>query len=157
MTRMRVLINMLTVVLPHQHMSVYAVEQYDPTRTLTLRTAFARQMTLRFTQLVRAIEKAVVEEDCFALEPTSGGFAVAGYAALVTPGRHAFDFPRSADKITAFMKWLKRQQQAGILEVIQYAQLGQGTDQAWTDTYVRSAYQRGIARARQELIKQKGW
>lgn len=123
--------------------------EYDPTRTTTLRNQFAREMTKRFTKLRGVIRRAIVDEDCFALVRGSGGFAV--MADMVTPGRLAFDFPRSGDKVEGFMKWLRKQQDAGILEVMDMPQLGEAVEHAWTNKYIQSAYQKGIQRARQEL------
>ena len=125
-----------------------AVESFDPTKTLTLRNQFARDMAKRFRMLRGVIRKAIVEEDVFGLKNEVNTFAE-----MNTPGRLAFDFPRSSDKVTAFMQWLKRQEQAGILEVTEATQLGTAVENAWTNKYIQSSYQRGILRARQELIK----
>ena len=131
-------------------MSVYASKRYDPTRTTNLRNSFARDMNRRFSKLVTIINKAIMDEDCFAIKPGSGGFAT--MADMVTPGRLAFDFPRSGDKVTAFMEWLRKQVDAGILEVGRFPRLGTAIEEMWTDQYIYSAYQKGIARARQELM-----
>ena len=136
----------------HKYISFYARNGgYDPTRTTNLRNVFVRDMTKRFAKLRGAIRKAVIEEDCFALKRNSGGFAV--MADIVTPGKVAFDFPRAGDKVSAFMKWLQKQEQAGILEVTQGAQFGTAIEQAWQNRYIQSAYQQGILRARQEMKK----
>ena len=139
------------------HLSSYAVSQYDPTRTTALRNQFARDMRRRFAKLCAIINKAVVTEDCFALRPASGGFAV--MADLTTPGKFAFDFPRSGEKVNAFMSWLEKQEriflesQGGTgIRVIQGPQMGGAVEDLWANKYVESAYQRGIMRARQELI-----
>lgn len=126
-------------------------QQFDPTRTLSLRNAFAREMTKRFMALRGIIRRAIVQEDVFALMQGSGGFAA--QAEMTTPGRHAFDFPRSGDKVAAFMDWLKKQQEAGILEITQDQQLGTAVENAWTNRYIQSAYQRGVIRARSEMRK----
>ena len=138
-------------------LSLYAVSNYDPTHTTTLRNQFARAMAIRFRELRGVIRKAIVDEDCFALQKGSGGFAV--QAGMTTPGRLAFDFPRSGDKISAFMSWLRKQENvflesggvSGIGRTV-IPQLGAGIETAWTDQYIQSAYQKGIVRARQELI-----
>ena len=129
--------------------SFYTISQYDPTRTTTLRNQFAGDMRVRFSKLCTIIRNAIVDEDCFATETPPGFLAMANMA---TPGRHAFDFARSADKVAAFMAWLKKQETAGVLEIIAMPRLGRPLEEAWTDKYIQAAYQRGIMRARQELM-----
>lgn len=135
----------------HKGVSAYTARQYDPTRTLTLRNAFARDARKRFTELRGVIRRAIVDEDVFALQG-----APATFAEMTTPGPRAFDFPRTSDKVAAFMDWLKAQEEAGILEVSKAAQLGEAVEGAWTNKYIESAYQRGIQRARQEM-RAKGY
>lgn len=132
------------------HLSANAVQQFDPTHTLTLRNAFARDMNRRFIELRGIIRKAIIEEDVFGLRdpPT--------VLQLSTPGKEAFAFSRSGQKVNQFMAWLKEQEQLGILEVSDFGfgiQFGQGIEPAWTDKYIQSAYQSGIKQARQEMRK----
>ena len=87
----------------------------DPTRTLTLRNAFARDMRKRFKELTNAIKVAIVDEDVFGL-----GTANAPHTVLIqqvsTPGAGAFAFPRDPDKVIAFMRWLEIQIENAILK-----------------------------------------
>lgn len=126
--------------------SVYRI---DPTKTLYLRKAFASDMYKRFRALRGAIRIGIVGEDCFNLN----GIKV--FVKPSPPGFKAFDFPRSSDKVSAFMEWLKTQEEAEILEVFESYQFGEAIEEAWTNKYIQSAYQRGLARAREELIKAK--
>jgi len=128
----------------HDH-SITVYNNYDPTRTTVLRNAFAREMNRRFRQLTQVIRRAVVEEDCFGLQP--------GFYQLASPGRQAFAFPRSADKVSGFMTWLQGQVDRGILEIRELAQVGVGVEGAWTNKYVFDSYKRGVIRARYELQK----
>lgn len=125
-----------------------AQSNYDPTRTTGLRASFARAMKKRFRKIRGLVRKAIVWQDCFGLtrqaRPTL-------FEAL--PGRAAFDFPRSQDKITGFMEWFNKQVEHEILEVYPGQQLGSAIENAWTNIYVQSAYQKGIQRARAELRK----
>lgn len=139
----------MAIATEHKHSPLLIMER-DPTRTLTLRNQFSRELAARFRRLRGIIRRAIIEEDVFALKQGSGGFAV--MADMMTPGRHAFDFPRSGDKVNAFMAWLRRQEQIGILETTMVEQLGIGAEAPWTNIYVQSSYQRGIQRARQEMI-----
>jgi len=115
---------------------------YDPTRTTTLRNEFVKKMDNRFTKLCNAIITKVIDEDCFGLN-----------AIQVNDLPNAFAFPRSADKVKAFMQWLDQQVKEGILSVKEYEQLGTAIDTAWTNLYITDSYKRGIIRARYELQK----
>lgn len=124
--------------------------RYDPTRTTALRNAFVADMSRRFNELKRVIKKAIVDEDCFGLkDPTP---ALVGVW-VDLPGRKAFAFPRSADKVKAFMAWLQQQEKAGLLQTAQYAQLGVGVEAAWTNIYIQDSYKRGMLRGRYEMGK----
>jgi SPP1 gp7 family putative phage head morphogenesis protein len=121
---------------------------YDPTHTTTLRNQFAREMGKRFRELRGLVRRAIIDQDCFGLmnNPTT----------QAVPQRRQFDFPRSQDKVEAFMDWFRKQHDEGILEIRQGQQLGEAVESAWTNTYVDSAYQKGIRRGRQEL-RQAGY
>jgi len=106
------------------------LRSYDPTHTTAIRNHFARELKKRFGNLIKQIKEAIVDRDCFGLNELSG------YAA---PLNRAFNFPRSQDKVAAFMDWLDRQVRDGLLEVKQGEQLGQAIEQAWTNTYIQSA------------------
>ena len=120
--------------------------QYDPTRTTTLRNAFARVMKRRFNDLEKVIKVAVVDRDAF-------GLAVETYADVQAPGYRQFDFPRVQQKVEAFMEWLKRQQDLGILEVRHYYQVGGAIEDAWTNLFIYDSYKRGVHRSRAEMRK----
>jgi len=128
----------------HTH-SAIQINNYDPTRTTVLRNAFVREIRRRFRGLTRVIWQAIFEDDVFGLR--------AGFYQLTSPGRQAFVFPRSADKVSAFMTWLQGQVDAGILEVRELAQVGVGVEGAWTNKYIYDSYKRGVMRARYELQK----
>jgi SPP1 gp7 family putative phage head morphogenesis protein len=124
------------------------VKRYDPTRTTALRNKFVGDIRKRFRTLRGSIYQAVVVDDCFGL---MGNQELTGYAA--SPGRKAFAFPRSGDKLGAFMDWLNRQVEMGILETRQMAQIGSAVESAWTNTYIQDSYKRGVLRARYEMGK----
>ena len=134
----------------HSHLTVYIRHgQRDPTRTTSLRNAFVRELINRFRHLRGLIRKAIVEEDVFGLREGSG-FKI---TVLQTPGRRRFAFPRSADKVSAFMEWLNRQVQQDILQVAQITQVGTGVEAAWTNQFIQDSYRRGVVRARSQLTK----
>lgn len=123
------------------------LNQRDPSQTTVLRNSFVSQMNKRFRTLRGLINTAIVEEDVFGLrEPGSMKIVV-----MQTPGRRAFDFPRSSDKISAFMEWLQQQIDNEILQVTQFGQVGTGVEAAWTNIFIQDSYRRGVARARAQL------
>lgn len=138
----------------HKRLTANGVIQGDPTHTLTLRRAFVRAMERRFTKLQKDIEESIVDNDAF-------GFSLGTQRLAFQKAAEPFDFAvgTTADKIDGFMTWLREQEQAYILsggvrglQIIQRPGTG-GINVAWTDTYIQSAYQKGILRARTELRK----
>jgi len=104
-------------------------------------------MRVRFNKICQVIRRAIVTDDCFGLQP------LIMETALKSPGRRAFDFPRSSDKIEEFMKWLHEMERSGILELETMQQIGTGIEKRWSDLYIKDSYARGIQRARWELAK----
>jgi hypothetical protein len=124
-------------------LTVYQINQYDPTRTTALRNRFVKDMRRRFKELTRLIVEAIVAQDCFGLQPQR--------YQLTPPGRKAFNFARSQDKVQAFMDWLNQQRDKGLLQTGEFIQLGQPIDRAWTNQYITDSYKRGVQRARYEM------
>lgn len=117
----------------------------DPTRTLSIRNRFVREIDKRFNWLKRELKEAIVDNDVFGLENPN----IVNQATF--PGQ--FAFPNSSDKIRAFMDWLEKMVQLGVLEQSNIPTGRQGLEDAWTNMYIRQAYQKGILRGRMELIK----
>lgn len=134
---------MVTEVLTYSPLQRYA---YDPTRTTTLRNAFARAMNKRFNALIKIIIQAVAKEDVFGLVPVT-------QAELSSPGFPAFNFPRVQQKVDAFMQWLKIQEDRGLLETHTYLRIGESVEEAWSNIFIYDSYKRGVIRARAELRK----
>jgi SPP1 gp7 family putative phage head morphogenesis protein len=126
-----------------------AIKNYDPTRTTALRNAFVREMKRRFTELVKVIRLGVETNDCFALNEKG---KVTTFQMTPIP-KNAFQFVRSAEKVQAFMKWLDKQVEAGLLQIGIANQLGNAVENAWMNMYVLDSYKRGVIRARSELQK----
>lgn len=126
-------------------LSVYARQgQYDPTRTTSLRNAFAKDMDARFRKLQAAIIKKIVADDCFGLNDKEH---------QITLMSGEFNFVRSADKVAAFMAWVEQQVAAGLFTVADKYQLGSSIESIWSDYYIKDSYQRGVERARYDLAK----
>lgn len=118
-------------------LAVHAELKRDPTRTTALRNRFSGDLSRRFRRLKGLINQAIVADDGFGLRANRG----------------RFEFERSADKVTAFMDWLRQQQDREILEVTTGPGQSVSGETAWTSVYVRSAYQRGVAQAAANLRK----
>ena len=120
--------------------------RYDPTHTLALRNAFAKNMNSRFDELSVVVTKSVKINDCFGLRKPELVFH------QMTPSLpEAFNFSRSSQKVDAFMSWLDSQVKKGILSINMYEQVGQSINSAWTNMYIEDSYKRGISRARYEM------
>lgn len=115
---------------------------YDPTHTTTLRNRFVSDMKRRFANLRQVIIRTVAGEDCFGLLPQTNAY---------TPGKNAYRFLRSGDKVEAFLAWLQEMVDEGILDIHTWPQIGSSIEQAWMNTYIDAAYRRGIHRGRSEL------
>ena len=115
-----------------------AARRYDPTQTTTLRQQFEADLARRFRAIAKAIRQKIGKEDGFGLKANRG----------------EFDFLRSDQKVAAFMEWLQQQVNAGVLEVRRGETLQQAGQRAWTNTYIRSAYQKGIAQSASRMRAQ---
>ena len=141
---------------PHPHQlnrypSIHTrVRRVDPTKTTVLRQAFEREMRRRFNKLKAVIRTAIIDRDCFGLT-NPAGFRV--FADPEPPTFRQFDFPMTQAKKEAFLKWLKKQEDLGILETMRIPQFGQATEAAWTDVFIKDSYSRGVQRARYEMGK----
>ncbi len=134
---------------PVPRLAVNNILQFDPTRTLTLRKAFVTDMDKRFNALKRLIRESIIDNDCFGLVTPATPFST---LAAATPGQFRFD--RSAAKVEGFMAWLQEQEKAGVLQLVNKSRIGTPVEQLWANTYIDTAYQRGIRRGREELRKQ---
>lgn len=123
----------------------------DPARMMTLQRAFISDGHRRFNALARDIRQSIIDDDCFDIEGAvnSERRRIEG---LARAGRKAFAFTTSQAKIDGFMDWLRKQEEVGVLEVIYRPGTYRGLGH-WTDTYIETAYAKGIKRGRTELKK----
>ena len=136
-------------------LTVYQINQYDPTHTTTLRNTMVRDSNRRFDELVRVIRIAVDDEDCFGLKttkPTVFNEELDAYQ-MTPPGRNRFAFGTDQKKIAEFLRWLDEQVRKGILTVEDIEQLGSSIHPLWSNKYIKAAYDRGVSRARSEMNK----
>jgi proteasome lid subunit RPN8/RPN11 len=136
--------------LPALKFSINTARDVDPTRTIVLRGQFVAQVNKRFRDLKGAINKLIIEDNFLdPVKPTEyqPGITLIGLAAK-------YEYLRSDVKVDQFMDWLKDQEAQKILKITQrLGGLRRGQSQAWTDTYIQSSYQKGIAQARADLRK----
>jgi SPP1 gp7 family putative phage head morphogenesis protein len=123
------------------------VNQYDPSHTVSLRNLFSRAMNKRFIELALVVKRSVYDNDCFGLKPKMHSLQMNPTA------KGAFEFARSSDKVEAFMVWLRKQVDAGIIQIGTANQLGTSVESAWFNLYILDSYKRGVLRARDELRK----
>lgn len=119
-------------------------KRYDPTKTTTLRNAFAAAMRKRFRFLCSAIVQKVDKEDCFGLRDP---------AHRITLLSGEFVFSTTAQKVDAFMAWLRQMEEVegSIKTKTLSTQLGASLNPIWANKYLLDSYERGVSRAQQEL------
>lgn len=128
----------------------------DPTRTVTLRREYVRAARKRFREVDRLIRITVGENDALRIDRTRG----LGILQQLPPGFkrppsvgpvREFEFTTAEQRVEAFMDWLGQAVDAEILEVIERDGRRVASRNAWQNTYVRSAYNRGLAQAESRL------
>ena len=107
----------------------------DPTQSLTIQDRFEGEAYRRFRELKGKIRREIEKEDGFGLKTNRG----------------RFDFPRDSEKVSAFMDWLREQQQEGVLGVQRGVPVQRAAEQAWTRTYIERAYQQGVGHAARNM------
>lgn len=139
--------------------------RHDPTKTGGVRRSWEAELKRRFADIRRAIIWAILEEDVFGLvagdvTPTlQPGLPMIQVRARAkpkakTPGAGAFKFDRNPKKVSKFMDWLAATANRGILDVQKGTPVSQAADKAWSNTYIQSAYQKGLAQAGANLTGQ---
>jgi SPP1 gp7 family putative phage head morphogenesis protein len=113
------------------HINANAMFRVDPTRTTALRQRFAAELVRRFNVIIKEIMRLVESENAFGLQTNAG----------------RFQFDSDVQKTDAFMKWLREMQRKHILELGDGVPMQTIVDKAWTNKYIQSAYQKGIANA----------
>lgn len=103
----------------------------DPTRTLTLRKEYAQRLRGILARINAEIRRGIVERDVFGLRSTDL------QAARSPDPLHDLSFERRDRAVEAFREWLAEQERKGRVDVFT----------ANENTYVRSAYERGVQHA----------
>lgn len=158
------------------------INQRDPTRTTGIRLALDRELNKRYRELAALIWQVVVVEDQFGLagapRDATKGLPKTNEAGIhsvhlatnrdsksdktrkgrySTRGAVPSDLRRSPRKVQAFMRWLRSQEDIGLLETIQGTPIrGIGRKRIWASTYIMSAYRRGLVDGSRSVKKKGG-
>jgi SPP1 gp7 family putative phage head morphogenesis protein len=132
----------------HTHLHDARARRFDPSNTAGLRRKFEADLMRRFRALRGLVYQSIVKNDVFGL----GKFGVQDGIVFIMRDQEAlpaakFAFARSKDKIDGFMAWLIEQEEKGILSITPGTSNSQASENAWTNTYVQSAYHQGVADA----------
>lgn len=130
--------------------------RFDPTGTTTTRVKFEQNLVARFNRLKSLINQSINQNDVFALKALRVGDSVSASAVVMDaealPAR-AFTFDRPAEKVQKFMDWLQAAQNGGILEVQSGAGAAGAAQSAWMNTYIDTAYAKGVRDAANKMRK----
>jgi len=110
------------------------VFQMDPTKTLTIRKRFAAEMRKPDRNPLLSLTAKPLKTNA----PARKG---------------AFNFTKSAQKVEGFMDWLRTEVDKGILEVHERVGFRVLERTPWMNTFIDSAYKKGLKRADSELRK----
>ena len=133
-----------------QHNPITSFRTKDPTRTITLRNRFSSDASVRLHRLRKAIRVGVITKDFFGLK---GQHLFNPQSTIVYLAKKKFIYTHTDQKIKGFMDWLKDQYTRGLLEVTpSLSMTGSIQNQPWSNLYIRSAYQSGLAQSRKDAI-----
>jgi len=161
MTSLAYKINAIKGIRGAQPFQVRPSRAADPTKTLTLRNAWIRDINNRFNALKRVMRISITDNDCFGLkdrphtipELIAQGSYQTELDKLSPLKPSAFKFTRNDQKVKGFMTWLKEQEKLGILELTATSGRTAKGIEAWSNIYIQSAYTKGLSQARADLIQ----
>lgn len=120
----------------HGKHALNALLAADPSRTTMVRYRWIVETNKRFRSLKADIRTSIVDNDCFGIQ--------SGLQFLAAIPPNAFEFEIDPVKVARFMEWLRTEEEAGILQLVQRARFPGQPNTYWTNTYIDSAYMRGI-------------
>jgi SPP1 gp7 family putative phage head morphogenesis protein len=133
------------------------VARHDPTGTQKVRISYEAQMVRRFRKLRAEIITAIMKLDVLGLKGDNSLQAKLNtsmftrlfapdktFSKDALPAAKAFAFSSSGDKVASFMQWLKESEQEGILGIKRGVSMASAAQASWQNTYIDSAYQKGI-------------
>lgn len=116
----------------------------DPTQTTVLRNQYSAEMYKRWRRIKGFIRTTIVDNDAFRLKERRP---------FTLEARGDFGNVPPAEKVDAFMGWLRDQEDSEVLEIV--AREGGTIIQRtpWQNLYVRRAYQKGVEHADRSLTQ----
>lgn len=135
--------------------SVVDAKRIDPTGTLTLRAKLESNLVARFNRIKGLINQSLVQSDALGLKAQRIGDSIKPMIVMdaqALPAR-AFAFDRPAEKVERFMGWLQEAQNDNILEIQQGASMSSAARSSWMNTYIDSAYSKGVRDAANKMRK----
>lgn len=118
----------------------------DPTNTSGVIRAYFADFNRRWRHILELIFETVVTNNALRLPLDADAELLELVAAQA-----AFDFPQDTTRVADFNRWLSEQLDEGILEVRRAAGGGVSTNSKWQETFVRSAYSKGLTHAEAAL------
>jgi SPP1 gp7 family putative phage head morphogenesis protein len=109
--------------------AVNAKSNRDPTQTTVIRKRYAQRLRGWLGRLNAVIRESIIQDDVFSINQSDP----------VPP--NVFAFPRDDQKNEAFLRWLRKQEQNGLLEIVTRND----------NTFIRSSYERGVEHADEAL------
>jgi SPP1 gp7 family putative phage head morphogenesis protein len=135
-------------VLEKNPLSANASFRVDPSQTKSIVRKFEADLKRRFKKTRRQIKIAIVDNDVFGLQPNKT------FSFNAAPPPRSFQFERDPQKVEAFMEWLRAENDANILEVTTGTPLKSASQTAWTNTYVKASYDKGVRTSATNMRKQ---
>ena len=117
----------------------------DPSLTLTLRNRMSSDFTRRYKQISAAQRSKIIDDNFF------GGSLITNN--IVNAVTNQYSYPSSAAKIAEFMIYIQTMIDAKIFEKIIVFSNVVSPYQQWTNTYIQTAYKKGLERSRSDLSR----
>jgi len=119
----------------------------DPSLTLTLRTTLASKYAGRFRKISAEIRNKIVNENYF---NATQQLSVQNSHVI---SLNQYIYPSSPEKISGFMDYINLLIEQNIFEMQYVWTATMPENQMWSSIYITTAYQKGLERSRQDLIK----
>lgn len=130
----------------------------DPTQSKTLRKQYSAEAYKRFRNLKGLVNKSIIENDAFNIKQKSSKLKLMNQNKQITTNiKPAYDFPgdNNQEKLQEFQDWLQKAIDDEILELTDSQGNILQSAEHWQKSFVRSAYSKGIYKAR-TVLKSKG-
>jgi len=103
---------------------------------------YEAEMVKRFGLLEKQIRAKIVDEGFL------GGSKI---RAAMAVNADVYDYPHAPEKVKAFMAWLAKQEDQGILEIISYEGRSTVMHTGWQNIYVKRSYSKGVEWAERKM------